>query len=72
MQQRKVLRVLRGLADEYGFQFIGRTSKGHYKWRHRTNGRLLVTISSASSFHSFKNTEQTMRQVSNGQHANEN
>jgi hypothetical protein len=68
MARKKLLQTLKGLADKYEFDYVGLTSKSHHKWRHRKTDRILITVSNATSFHALKNTEQTMRQVSNGQH----
>ena len=66
MRKSKVLRNLRQLADKYGFEFVCETKLGHYKWRHTANNRILFTVSNDTSFHTYKNTEQTMRMVANG------
>lgn len=72
MPRSKVFRTIKQLADKYNFEFVGHTTKGHYKWRHRRSDRTFISVSNFTSFHALRNTEQTMRQVSNGQHRNEN
>jgi len=66
----KVLRTLKEMAARYDFEFVGETTKSHYRWRHRPSGRILISVSDFTSFHAEKNAEHTMRQVSNGQHSN--
>jgi hypothetical protein len=73
----RTFRELSQLAELYNLEYVGRTAKGHLKWQHRPSGRIIVTVSKASSWHTLKNVERSIKEIIrrseyNGQHANEN
>ena len=76
MRLTKALKEIEPIASAHGLEFVGHTSKGHYRWRHSRSGRILVTVSTLTSFHALKNTERQIkrfiREMHDGQHANEN
>lgn len=73
MQNRKVWRELRELAALYGLEYVGLTAKGHHRWRHTKTGRIVITVSTFTSYHALKNAERSIRSAIrsfDGQHPN--
>lgn len=46
------------IAEKHGFEFVRQTGLGHYQWRHRLSGRLVITGSKCASPRSWRNVER--------------
>lgn len=68
----RTFRELSQLAELYNLEYIGRTKKGHYSWRHVPSGRIVVTVSKYNSYHTLKNVERSIKNIirrsEHGQH----
>ena len=57
-RDRSALRRMTEIAEKHGFEFVRHTGLGHYQWRHRITGRLVITGSKCDSPRSLRNTER--------------
>jgi hypothetical protein len=46
------------IAERHGFEFVRTTAQGHYQWKHRLTGRLVITGSKCGSPRSWRNVER--------------
>ena len=58
---KKTIATLKKLAAKYHLTFAGRTSKGHYLWRHEPTGRLVTSISCLANHRAISNVERTFK-----------
>jgi hypothetical protein len=59
----KALAELSRLAEEFDLELLGRTARGHYRWRHRPSGQIIVTISNLKHHRAIDNTRRSIRRV---------
>jgi hypothetical protein len=64
MSRQSSYREIESIAEQYGFDFVKQTGKGHYQWRCRTNGRIAHTCSTLANPRTIRNTEANFRQAS--------
>jgi hypothetical protein len=66
MHTLKVRRELERLADEFDLEFVGKTSKGHFRWRQRQTGKTVITVSSFQHHRAFDNTRRAIKRMLSG------
>jgi hypothetical protein len=59
----KTFRELGRLAEEFDLEFLGRTARGHYRWRHRPSGQIIVTISNIKHHRAIDNTRRSIKRM---------
>ena len=63
MHTYKALRELGRLADELALEYIGKTAKGHHRWRHRLTGQTVITVSNIQHHRALDNTRRTIKRM---------
>lgn len=63
MHTYKALRELGRLADEFDLEYVGKTAKGHYRWRHRLSGQVVITVSNIQHHRALDNTRRTIKRM---------
>ena len=59
----KSRRELTRLADEFDLEFVGRNMQGHYRWRHRPSGQIVITISNIKHHRAIDNTRRSIKRM---------
>jgi hypothetical protein len=66
MHSVKARRDLERLADEFNLEYVGRTNRGHFRWRHRPTGQIVVTISKTNDPRAIDNTRRSIKRTLSG------
>ena len=66
MHTLKVRRELERLADEFDLEFVGKTSKGHLRWRQRQTGQTVITVSNMQHHRALDNTRRDIKRILSG------